>query len=179
MCVEDFIFSRSHSGPSRTMVFWLRGKAVYCTLYNALLEKLSTTGDENIMEKVANFYVFDKLKDRPPRRSAVQPAPQNDDPYSLGLRVENLLSVTSTQRTHQIARLASRHDPRAETPHELVFNCDDMKETMNTWRNNPSTWMDGKSLEFVKTMKNNPAYHLALRKKSEQCFSNSLVTKAL
>ena len=137
------------------MVFWLRGEAVYCTLYNALLEKLSTTGDENIMEKLANFYVFDKLKDRPPRRSAVQPAPQNDDPYLLGLRVENLLSVTSTQRTHQIARLASRHDPRAETPHELVFNCDDMKETMNTWRNNLSTWMDGKSLEFVKTMKNN------------------------
>ena len=49
------------SGPSRTMVFWLRGEAVYCTLYNALLEKLSTTGDENIMEQVANFYVFDKL----------------------------------------------------------------------------------------------------------------------
>ena len=48
-------------------------------LYNALLEKLSTTDDENVMESLADFCVFDKLKFKKPYGSAEQPADKSDD----------------------------------------------------------------------------------------------------
>ena len=60
--------------------------------------------------------------------------------------MEHLLNVTHTQRSRQIARLAAKNDPRAASPDTLEFSTDDMKEVMNTWRQQPETWMDPASL---------------------------------
>jgi hypothetical protein len=132
-------------------------------LYNALLDKLCSTGDEDLMERLAELCIFDKLRHKPPCGSAEQPARYSEDPYSLGLRTENLLSVTNAQRANQLARLASRNDARANLPHALVFDGDDMKETMNEWRKQPQTWMDPRSLGHVKSMKNRQDYHKACK----------------
>ena len=132
-------------------------------LYNALLEKLSTTGDENVMESLADFCVFDKLKFKKPYGSAEQPADKTDDPYLLGLRIEHLLAVTNEQRSKHLARLASRYDGRAKLPHALFFNSDDMREIMNEWRNQPETWMHEESLQIVKDIENAQAYHQAIK----------------
>ena len=134
-------------------------------LYNALLEKLSTTGDEGMMESLAECCVFDKLKFKQPYNSPEQPADKSDDPYLLGLRIEHLLAVANTQRSNQLARLASRHDPRATLSHELVFNTDDMIETMNAWRKQPETWMDVRSLKTVNALETQQAYHQAVKKR--------------
>ena len=77
-------------------------------LYNAFLDKLSSTGDEDVMQCLAEFGIFDKLKFKKPYGSAEPPADKTDDPYELGLRTEHLLTVTKTQRSNHIARLASR-----------------------------------------------------------------------
>ena len=79
-------------------------------LYSALLEKLSDTDDEHLMESFADCFVFDKLKFKKPYGSAEQPADKTNDPYELGLRIENLLAVTQEQRSKHLARLTSRDD---------------------------------------------------------------------
>ena len=58
-------------------------------LYNAFLDKLSNTGDEDVMESLAEFG-------------------KRDDPYLLGLRIEHLLAVTNTQRSKQQRRSKQR-----------------------------------------------------------------------
>ena len=45
---------------------------------------------------------------------------------------KHLLNATLTQRSHQIARLAAKNDPRAESENTLLFSPDDMKEAVNT-----------------------------------------------
>ena len=111
--------------------------------------KISDTDDEHLMESFADCFVFDKLKFKKPYGSAEQPADKTNDPYELGLRIENLLAVTQEQRSKHLARLTSRDDARAKLPHTLVFNKDDMKETMNSWRRQPQTWMHKHSLQGV------------------------------
>ena len=148
-------------------------------LYINLLDKLSTTGDEDIMEKLADLFIFDELKYKQPRSSAEQPAQNSDDPYLLGLRVEHLLSVTDTQRAKQIARLASRGDPRAEAPDALVFERKDMAETMNAWRSQPQTWMDPQSLQRVNAMMRQQDYHQACKSKFNTMLFEIFGNKAL
>ena len=148
-------------------------------LYNNLLNKLSTTGDEDIMDKLADLFIFDELKYKQPRSSAEQPAQNSDDPYLLGLRVEHLLSFTDTQRAKQIARLASRGDPRAEAPDALVFERKDMAETMNAWRSQPQTWMDPQSLQTVNAIKRPQEYHQACKSKINTMLFQIIGNKAL
>ena len=123
-------------------------------LYSALLEKLSDCGDEDRMEKLSQLFVCCHLKNQRPYGSAEQPDYlSSTGPYALGLRVEHLLSVTLTQRSQHIARLASRNDRRAQwNPDELVFSSEDMKEVMNTWREQPETWMNPQSYPKVVEM---------------------------
>ena len=99
-------------------------------LYDALLDKLCHTGDEHVMERLAELCIFDKLVHKRPCGSAEQPAHYCSDPYLFGLRIEHLLSVAKTQRAHQLDRLASRNDARANLAHTLVFHGGDMRETM-------------------------------------------------
>jgi len=134
-------------------------------LYNALLEKLSASGDEGIIDTLADLFIFDKLKCKKPHGGAEQPAQSPNDPYSLGLRVEHVLNVTRTQRSHQIVRLAARNDPRAESPDTLVFSTGDMKEIMNAWRLQPETWMNPESFTLVNAMTRNQDYHQACKKR--------------
>ena len=137
-------------------------------LYNAFLYKLSSTGDEDVMQCLAEFDIFDKLKFKKPYGSAEPLADKTDDPYELGLRTEHLLTVTQTQtqRSNHIARLASRNDIRAQTPHTLVFTSDDMKETMNEWRKQPETWSE--SLQTLNDMRS------VAKADSTRCYSNCL-----
>ena len=132
-------------------------------LYNALLDRLATTEDERTLEDLAEFCIFDKLKFKTPYGSAAQPADKEDDPYELGLRIEHLLTVTNTQRSLHIERLASRGDYRAGSPHTLIFNSDDMMETMNTWRKQPHTW--SKATEALNKLSTNQEHHLSLKSK--------------
>jgi uncharacterized membrane protein YheB (UPF0754 family) len=64
--------------------------------------------------------------------------------------MEHLLTVTNNKRAEQIDRLASRHDPRAIHPLDLVFSRSDMQEVMNTWRNQPDTWMRPESQQKLR-----------------------------
>ena len=82
-----------------------------------------------------------------------------------GLRVEHLLNVTLAQRSHQIARMASRSDRRAESPDTLVFSPDDMKEIMNTWRQQPATWMNPASLTKLRATTKQQDYHQACKQR--------------
>ena len=148
-------------------------------LYNALLEKLSNMGDETRMESLGDFFVFDKLKFKKPYGSAEQPADKTADPYLLGLRIEHLLAVTYEQRSKHLARLTSRYDARAELPHSLVFNADDMKETMNSWRHQPETWMQKQSLQIVNEFGTPQAYHQALKSKFSTMLFELFGNKAL
>ena len=118
-------------------------------LYNALLEKLSNAGDEDAMERLADFCLHKDLKFKQPYGSAEQPADKQDDPYQLGLRMEHLLEVTDKQRNYQIARLRARKEHRALSPHTLIFNEEDMKEILNEWRKRPRTWMTQQSLDMI------------------------------
>ena len=161
----------------------LRLPSVETPLYNALLEKLSAAGDEEIMESLADLFIFGKLKCKQPYGSAEQPAHSSNDPYSLGLRVEHLLNVTLTQRSHQIARLAARSDPRAESPDTLFFSPDDLKEVMNTWRQHPQTWMDPASLTKVTAMTKQQDYHQACKSRFNtmlfEVFGNKCLVETL
>ena len=132
-------------------------------LYNALLDKLATTDDEEVMESLADFGVFDKLKFKKPYGSAEQPADKMDNPYQLALRIEHLLTVTNTQRSNHIARLASRNDVRAQTPHALVFTSADMKDTMNAWRKQPDMWSN--SLQTIQNLQTTQECHLDVKSK--------------
>ena len=134
-------------------------------LYNDLLEKLSASGDAESIDTLADLFIFGKLKYKKPHGSAEQPAQTSNDPYSLGLRVEHLLNVTLTQRSHQIARLAIRKDPRAKSPDTLVFSRGDMREVMNAWRQQPQTWMDPASLTKVNAMTTKQDYHQACKRR--------------
>ena len=130
-------------------------------LCNAFLDKLVLTGDEELVETLADFGIFDKLKFKKPYGSAEQPADKRDDPYELGLRTEHLLAVTNKQRSNHIERLASRHDVQAQFPNTLVFTSDDMKEIMNPWRKHPGTWSN--SLKDINDMQTPQAKHLKLK----------------
>ena len=132
-------------------------------LYNAFLDKLAITGDDDVMKDLADFCVFDKLTFKRPYGSAEPPAGETDDPYALGLRTEHLLNITNTYRSRHIARLTSRNDDRAHTPHTLVFTSDDMKEIMNAWRKQPETWSD--SLATLNDMRTAQEHHLACKSK--------------
>ncbi len=132
-------------------------------LYNDLLEKLSASDDAESIDTLADLFIFRQLKWKKPHGSAEQPAQSSNDPYSLGLRVEHLLNVTLTQRSHQIARLATRNDPRVESPDTLVLSPGDMREVMNAWRQQPQTWM--KSLTKVNAMTTNQDYHQACKRR--------------
>ena len=142
--------------------------------------KTITLEDEDVMERMTELCIFDKFRykkscdsaERPARFIDAKPcggserAPlYSDDPYSLGLRKEHLLSVANTQRAIHLARRASRNDARANLAHALVFNSDDMKEIMNEWRKQPQTWMDSKSLAKVNEIENRQAYHQACKKR--------------
>ena len=128
---------------------------------------------------VADFCVFDTLKFKKPYGSAEQPADKTDDPYVLGLRIEHLLTVTNEQRSKHIARLASRNDGRAQTPHALVFTSDDMKETITAWRKQPETWCD--SLNTLNRLTSPQQYHLACKSKFNtmlfQLYGNKLLVE--
>jgi len=139
--------------------------SVHTPLYNDLLEKLSGSDDAESIDTLADLFIFRQLKWKKPHGSAEQPAQSSNDPYSLGLRVEHLLNVTQTQRSHQIARLATRSDPRVESPDTLEFSPRDMKELMNAWRQQPETWMDPASLTKVNAMTTQQDYHQACKKR--------------
>ena len=58
-------------------------------LYDGLLERLAGTGgDEHTFETLAKSFIFNKLRFKSPFGSAAQPVDKMDDPYELGLRVE-------------------------------------------------------------------------------------------
>ena len=132
-------------------------------LYNAFLDKLAITDDDDVMKDLADLFVFDTLRSKRPYGSAEPPAGETDDPYALGLRTEHLLDVTNTQRSQHIARLTSRNDDRAQTPHTLVFTSDDMREIMNAWRKQPETWSD--SLATLNGMRTAQEHHGACKSK--------------
>ena len=134
-------------------------------LYNVLLDKLCHTGDEHVMERLAELCIFDKLMHKRPCGSAEQPAHYCRDPYLFAFRIEHLRSVAKTQRAHQLDRLASRNDARANLAHTLVFHGDDMREAMNEWRKLPETWMDPRSLEKLKSIQNQQEYHQACKRR--------------
>ena len=148
-------------------------------LYNALLENLSTTDDDNVMESLADFCVFDKLKFKKPYGSAEQLAAKTNDPYLLGLRMEHLLAVAHEQRSKHFARLTSRYDARADLPHSLVFTADDMKNTMNSWKHQRETWMQKQSLQIVNDIQNRQAYHQALKSKFSTMLFEVIGNRAL
>jgi hypothetical protein len=100
-------------------------------LYGQLLEKLANTNDAGIMESLANLCLFGKLNYKPPTGSAAQPADDMTRPYSLSMRIENLLAKTNHQRQLHINTLTARHDPRAQRGDSLIFNDADMKEVLN------------------------------------------------
>jgi len=151
----DFHFGNADAAPSLML------PSPETPLYDAFLDKVASTGDEDVMEYLAEFGVFDKLRFKKPYGSAEPPADKRDDPYQLGLRTEYLLAVTNKQRSNHIARLASRNDVRAQTPHALVFTSDDMKETMNQWRKQPETWSN--TLQTVNDMGTTQEYHLCVK----------------
>jgi hypothetical protein len=146
-------------------------------LYNAFLNKLVIENKEKILESFADLSVFSKLKTKPPYLSAEQPADKRDDPYDLGLRTEHLLAVTEAQRSIHIARLHSRNDVRAQTPHTLVFTADDMREIMNTWRNSPETWSN--SWAAIKDLKTHQTKHQSLKTKFNTMLFQMIGNKAL
>ena len=148
-------------------------------LYNALLDKLNSTDDTDLMEQLAELCVFDKLKYQKPFHSAEQPARKSGDPYSLGLRIEHLLSVTQTQRAHHITRLASKGDRRAREAELLIFDADDMRDIMNSWRKQPHTWMDAKSLELLAQTKSDQQYHQDCKRKFNVMLFHLFGNKAL
>ena len=148
-------------------------------LYNALLDKLNSTDDTDLMEQLAELCVFDKLKYQKPFHSAEQPARKSGDPYSLGLRINHLLSVTQTQRAHHITRLVSKGDRRAREAELLIFDADDMREIMNSWRKQPLTWMDAKSLELLAQTKNDQQYHKDCKRKFSVMLFHLFGNKAL
>ena len=132
-------------------------------LYNDFLDKLAITDDDDVMKDLADLFVFDTLRSKRPYGSAEPPAGETDDPYALGLRTEHLLNITNTHRSRHIARLTSRNDDRAQTPHTLVFTSDDMREIMNAWRKQPETWSD--SLATLNGMRTAQEHHLACKSK--------------
>jgi hypothetical protein len=148
-------------------------------LYNDLLKRLSTTGDEEVMERLADFCLYDELRYQRPHGSAEQPANNIGDPYALGLRVEHLLFVTHTQRGNQIARMTARKDARARAPHQLIFSPTEMAEAMNEWRKEPKTWMKPESLQFVNAMDNHQEYHLACKSRFNTMLFQIFGNKAL
>jgi len=127
-------------------------------LYESFLRRLAATNDDGILESLADFCIYDKLTFKQPYGSAAQPADQTDDPYELGLRMEHLLTVTHKQRSLHIERLASKGDPRADSPDTLIFTGDDMAETMNTWRHHPETWSN--ATEALNDSSTKQAVHL-------------------
>ena len=96
-----------------------------------------------------------------------------------GLRVEHLLNVTLAQRSHQIARMASRNDPRAASWSTLIFSMNDMKEVMNTWRKDPATWMNPESFEKVNAMETRQEYHQACKKRFDTMLFELIGNKSL
>ena len=144
------VYTRSEIAPSLIL------PSQDTPLYKALLDKFNNTGDDDLMNSLACLCIFDKLLYKQPYVSAEQPACSHDDdlirddPYGLGRRMEHLLTVTNNKRAEQIDRLASRHDPRAIYPLDLVFSRSDMQEVMNTWRNQPDTWMRPESQQKLR-----------------------------
>ena len=116
-------------------------------LYNALLEKLAGTGDENILEDLAFLTLFGALMTKAPFGSAEQP-----HLYRLSLRIESLLTATNKQRQKHIDRLLQRQDPRASRGESLVFSDDDQKEALAAWRNEPQDWMKPENLAKLSSM---------------------------
>ena len=80
-------------------------------------------------------------------------------------------------RTIHIARLASRNDVRAQTPHTLVFTADDMKEIMNEWRKHPETWSN--SWGAIKDLKTPQTIHQSLKTKFNTMLFQIFGNKAL
>ena len=149
-------------------------------LYNALLEKLAGTGDENILEDLAALTLFGALKTKAPFGSAEQHADMSL-PYSLSLRIESLLTVTNKQRQKHIDRLLQRQDPRASRGESLVFSDEDQREALLAWRNEPQDWMKPENLAKLssmtpqvrhKTCRSNFSVHLF------EFFGNRSLTKA-
>lgn len=148
-------------------------------LYNAFLDKLNNTDDTDLMEQLNELFVFDKLKYQKPFHSAEQPALKSGDPYSLGLRLEHLLSVTQTQRAHHISRLAEKGDDRAREAQFVIFNADDMRDIMNNWRKQPHTWMDANSLQLLAKTKTQQHYHQVCKRKFNVMLFQMFGNKAL
>jgi hypothetical protein len=148
-------------------------------LYSALFGKLSVEGDEGLIESLADMFLYGSLQRKQPYGSAGQPARSPNDPYALGLRVEHLLKVTAAQRSHQIARMASRNDPRAASWSTLIFSTNDMKEVMNTWRKDPATWMNPESFEKVIAMETRQEYHQACKKRFNTMLFELIGNKSL
>ena len=182
-CQAPLILGPDTDEDIMSMAPSLRLASVETPLYSALLEKLSAAGDEERMESLADLFIFEKLKYKQPYGSAAQPAHSSNDPYSLGLRVEHLLNVTLTQRSHQITRLAVRRDPRAESPETLIFSAADMKEVMNTWREQRQTWMDPASLTKVAAMTKPQDIHQACKSRFNtmlfEIFGNKCLVETL
>jgi len=147
-------------------------------LYDALLEKLTETGDNKVMEKFEELCVSGKLKIKKPHGSAERLAIQTDDPYSLGVRVEYLLLTTKQQRSKHFERLRSEGDARANDS-ELVFGKKDMKTIMNEWRKEPETWMKEESLQKVNALENRKEYQRAVKSKFSTMLFELFGNKAL
>ena len=93
-------------------------------------------------------------------------------------------TYTLTQRSHHIARLAARNDPRAKSPDALIFSSNDMIEVMNTWRQQPETWMDSATLKKVTDIKwQQQHYHQACKNRFStmlfQLFGNKSLAEIL
>ena len=111
--------------------------------YNALVETLASTEDEDVLTALADLTVFDKLKYKPPYGSAEQPDRDQDEPHDVALRFEHFLEVTHTQRQLYIRKLWSQWDPRVKTWEKcatLIFTETDMKNIMKSWESKPETW---------------------------------------
>jgi len=148
-------------------------------LYSELLGKLSEEGDEGLIESLADMFLYGSLQLKQPYGSAGHRLVDRSTPYALGLRVEHLLNVTAAQRSHQIARMASRNDPRAASWSTLIFSMNDMKEVMNTWRKDPATWMNPESFEKVNAMETRQEYHQACKKRFNTMLFELIGNKSL
>ena len=142
--------------------------------YSALLQKLNSAEDQQILQELAAFTVFDKLLDKKPYGSAEQPA---DEPYALAFRFEHLLRVTDEQRQLHIARLVSREDPRDLNANTLIFNEEDMIETLNEWRNNPASWCD--KLQAITDLQTPQKQHQARKRRFSTMLFHLMGDKAM
>ena len=64
--------------------------------------------------------------------------------------LNSVTAIPQAQRNSHIARIGQRNDPRLRAREPLIFDDEDMKDTLNAWKRQPETWMKKETLEKLK-----------------------------